>query len=211
LMEQRTKLKKDCMSRYQFLHCIAQQMLNFKEDLAFPPTPTKESCDQTMLGHVPVELAAEDDINNRKNLTCAVCKLEWNICRRKNSKNEIKNMKSGGIAYCKKCNITAHVMLLSKNNGTKIRQVAEGFEDMSCFSIAHTRDGMELWKRYTANDKSSHNRAYNIMHSHPLYERLCAAHGVDPKISRKRMRKDVESDGNNSDTDSDSSKETKAV
>ena len=198
------------LTRHEFFHCVAQQLIEYKDESlssAIPPSPEKESAfDNMKNGHQP-----EGTLPFSK---CAVCNLEVNILKKdmvnKERYKDIKRYKGYGLSRCRLCGIIAHNHMPQQRDntsttsyyGTKIREVEPQFEDMTCYQIAHSNIGYDLWKRLVdnknnnsiSNQKMSANktRSFRVNERHYLYRNLCKVHGVAEGRSRKRNRQEEE-------------------
>jgi Transposase IS4 len=198
------------LKRHEFLWYIAESMLTFKDtrqqsaafvDAAGVTVVTKDT-DITLDGHAPVPCSDH-------NAKCAVCRLDWNIKRLARmgrddwgyrAKSELHVSKRGiasKLSICTKCRITAHPTV--PPNQRKIHSIAD-FKDLTCFQIAHTQAGCEVWKR-----TSDAGRAYMPQMKHTICNRLRELHGLDPLSARKKKRK--RDDYSNNDDDSSRSED----
>jgi hypothetical protein len=190
---QRTVLK-----IHDFLWYISQSMLNFKDTAS---VTTRES-DITLDGHSPM---ACTDYNAR----CAVCRLDWNMERLaaakaggnkgtstrslKQSKREIASK----LVVCTKCRIAAHPTVPPK--ARRIHALEE-IQGLTCYQIAHTASGYQIWKRCLDNT----GRAYNPQMKHPICNHLREQHGLDPTSARKQKQNNASVlDSSSSDSEDD--------
>jgi Transposase IS4 len=201
------------LRRHEFLWYIAQCMLDYKdenvsavEDVSTSVT-TKDTTLPTSLsdGHTPIQCT---DAHAR----CAVCRLDFNIERtakkfiqqqsamssNKKIKQSQKNM-ANQLSTCNKCKITAHPSV--PNMPRKIHGLP-AFEGLTCFQIAHTVEGYDVWKRCNSQE-TTHGRAYMPKMTHPICNNLRELHGLPPLHARKRKRKNIAFNDEDDEEDSD--------
>jgi Transposase IS4 len=184
------------LKRHEFLWYIAQCMLDFKDKesvasntaTATDNTSGITTADSNMKGHSPMACV-------EANARCAVCRLDFNTERkaRKNNSNSEEDARvsrqsakfiTNQLATCSKCRITTHAALPQKKR--KIHNI-DAFKGLTCFQIAHTVSGFELWKR--SDSSSSSGKAYYPQMKHPICHQLRKLHGLqDPMKARKRKR-----------------------
>lgn len=173
------------LTRHEFYYCVAEQMINYKEDNLCTPVVQRMHPNLS----TPDAHTAQTPMN--KEVKCAVCRIEHNILQTHHDKEKHKSVQHlrAGVATCTQCGISAHNTLPKNGDcasyyGTVIREKMEEFQSLTCFQIAHTKCGYELWKR---TDKS--NVAYYPDQTHKLYKELCKAHGVSEAATRKRKKR----------------------
>jgi hypothetical protein len=88
------------------------------------------------------------------------------------------------LLLCKKCGISAHPTI--PQTPRHIHSIQQ-FQGLTCFEIAHTITGMEVWRRC---DVTNTGRAYNPQMKHDVCNQLRELHGLDPTSARKRKRKE---------------------
>ena len=164
------------LSRHDFYWYIAQRMLNYaKHTTTGPQSPEKRQSNAAFAkGHKP-------EASGPKTI-CAVCKVDWNIVRKKQlGKEPPKAGLAKGIARCKDCGIMAHS--LPCTHPRTIHSLAE-FAGLTCFEIAHTKKGFGLWSRCdvgSTNPDDQKKRSYSLKTSHPTYLELLERIGAAPK------------------------------
>jgi Transposase IS4 len=179
------------LKRHEYLWYISQRMLDFKDDTSVDNDNERHqqitSIDLPKLdGHVPT-------VCNEQYKRCIVCRLDFNVlrmARREKGGSADDNKVSQksicrNLAACPKCKITAHSMVLAEPR--KIHDLDE-FKGMTCFQIAHTNQGYQIWKR--VND----NKKYHPNMTHPICEKLRKVHGLEEKQARKRKRESTDDD-----------------
>ncbi len=180
------------LNRREFLLCIAQSMLDYQDNKSLgdpngTETPAiKANPDTEMDRHLPVP-------NKFRNSKCLVCRLDHNIKRqsldsikdelikKETLRNSLQNIEAQ-LAFCTKCRITAHPTIPKKQR--HIHSI-DDFKGLTCFQIAHTQKGFEVWKRNTDNTSG---RAYNPQMTHPICQQVRGLHGLQAKQARKRKR-----------------------
>jgi len=171
---QRTPLK-----RHNFYWCISQRFLNYTEnDTLVLQSPEKKQATAALAnGHKPERASA--------GRMCAVCKTDWNLVRKREGGKPSQLGLTSDVARCQCCGITAHdrPCLLKRT----IHSIAE-WSSLTCFEIAHTKSGFDLWQRSLGD--TTHNiteaedkklRGYNTKTSHPKYLELARKLGAGPK------------------------------
>ena len=161
------------LSRHDFYWYIAQRMLNFAHASSLYQSPEKrQSAAALTRGHRPEKSGPKT--------TCAMCKVDWNIVRKKLGKEPPKAGLTKDVARCQSCGITAHALPCS--NARSIHTLAE-FQGLTCFEIVHTKKGFEMWCRCEEGnqDVDAKKRSYNLKTSHPTHLELAATIGAGPK------------------------------
>ena len=111
-----------------------------------------------------------------KTAKCIVCRLEMNWKPKELGQSKMAT----GVASSKACGIVAHTMLLPSTN-RRIHALPQ-FQNLTCFEIAHSKEGMELFKRV-----SSSKGNYVVNKKHPLYLELRMHHGLSTTRKRKQL------------------------
>jgi hypothetical protein len=199
LLKKRNAAQRPELKHHEFLWYISQRMLNYKEadnernnnNATVSITTRDLDTIATSDGHTPIPCT---DYNAR----CLVCHLDWNIekqvqCKAKASTGE-KSVKkaiykskrniASKLLLCKKCGISAHPTI--PQTPRHIHSIQQ-FQGLTCFEIAHTITGMEVWRRC---DVTNTGRAYNPQMKHDVCNQLRELHGLDPTSARKRKRKE---------------------
>ena len=173
------------LKRWEFYTLIAEYMLNFKD-----PRPNKlaESLQRTAAVsfiegevHTPFQIV----YSKMPNAVCMVCKLEsnWGLKKAGLQKN---------LSYCGTCKLVAHTFIPDPGDDSNRRLIHEQPEcvDKTCWQIAHEQlaklDG--IW-RMKGQGPNSLN--YSVVTSNPIYMRLKAAHGKNPR-KKRRSREEIE-------------------
>jgi len=166
------------MSRHDMYWYIAQRMLNYKEGFSgfnLYRSPEKQQAGTAAArGHKPEKCGPKS--------TCAVCRLDWNLVKKKNKgKDPPKAGLTLDVARCRGCAIVAHDRPCSVLR--TIHSLPE-FKDLTCFEIAHTTKGFNIWHRpndpiEAAGDQKK--RSYNPKTAHPTYIELAKMIGAGPK------------------------------
>jgi hypothetical protein len=146
---------------------------------------------------VSMDLSEHQSIVTKdNNAKCILCRLDHNIERQALVGNNIdddgtrketirqsqKNMWTQ-LLTCTTCRITAHPTIPSKRR--RIHGLSM-FKGLTCFQIAHTKEGYEVLRRN--NNKTG--RAYNPQMKHPICQRVREMHGLQALQARKRKRND---------------------
>jgi hypothetical protein len=151
--------------------------------------------------------------NKNPDAICAVCKVDFNIERlslnnAEDAKRILKESKNGMMTHlstCTKCHIVCHPTIPKKRR--KIHSV-DLFQGLTCFQIAHTIQGFQIWRRnWEKSDASAKNvRSYNPQMKHELCSKVRELYGLPATQARKRKRSDT-SQQNSSVNDSSSEDE----
>jgi hypothetical protein len=154
--------------------------------------------------YLPDHVAVPCDESYRQ---CAICRLDHNTKKlvKKGSDDDTNKLSQDKMAnqlvICSKCRITAHPTLPKEPR--KIHSMKE-FANLTCFQIAHTPVGMQIWQRCDVNASKGHRaRAYNPQMKHPVCQELWQMYGIqsDNNKARKCKAKEVldnEEDNNSS-------------
>jgi len=90
------------------------------------------------------------------------------------------------VSKCRKCNIQVHANFI-EDSKRFIHQQPE-FESLTCFQIAHTSIGRNLWKRPNDDTDQSSRYTYSLNKQSFMYKRLRSLHGLPEEHTRKRGR-----------------------
>ena len=162
------------LSRHDFYWYIAQRMLNCTSQSSCQQSPQKRQSNAAIAGGHKPERTSSKTI-------CAVCKLDWNIVRKKLGKEPPQAGLTRDVARCQACGITAHALPCTTQR--TIHSLAE-FEGLTCFEIAHTSKGFGIWVRSDDDvlpDAAGKKRSYSLKTAHPTYLELAAKIGAVPK------------------------------
>ena len=175
--------------RHEMMSVIAQYMMNFRDltIIASPQLMSGRTNVQDVDGenHVPVVVSS----NNR----CVVCRLE-----------HIMDEKIGGrgmtrcVARCVRCGVLAHPYMPTDSN-REIHKL-ECFQGMSCFQIAHSKEGRDIWKESFQRKR----KQFSINKKNPIVIKLQRLHGFEAAIRDSRKRKKI-ADEDSSDTSDNNS------
>jgi len=151
---------KQRLKRHQYLMYIAQRLLDFPDDEREAEIGEEMSIATMSTGnHIPLEASGRD-------VKCCVCRLEHNM----NSKVGSAGMSDKSVATCSDCGIPAHA-LLKKAPGRIIHTLPQ-FHNVTCFQIAHSKDGRATWERSTTKTsclpKLSHSTVMDLRERHGL-------------------------------------------
>ena len=159
-------------ARMSFMWALSEQMLQYKHDVVpvLVPTARAEVCRMVASGiHVPLQ-------SKQRRYRCCVCQLEVSLS------NEIseRGVKSSSVAKCgcDDCCIAAHTSILRDDN-RKIHSFP-GFENMTCFEIAHQPIMTGLWIPTRIG--------YTTRPKHNIMRQLKRIHGHTPTVRRPRSR-----------------------
>ena len=162
------------MSRHDLYWYVAQRMLNYTEELTLHRSPEKQQAGSALArGHKPEKCGPKS--------TCAVCKLDWNLVKKKNlGKDPPKAGLTSDVARCMDCAIMAHDRPCTV--WRSIHSLPE-FKDLTCFEIAHTTKGFDIWHRSKEPivNVDEKKRSYNPKTAHPTYLELAKIIGAAPK------------------------------
>jgi Transposase IS4 len=184
------------LKRHEFLWYIAQCMLEFKDtkvSAATTATTTATTTASETTATSTIDMRLHQAVPTKdSNAKCAVCKLDHNVERQAASniddditkKETLRKARQNmwtQLSTCTKCRITAHPTIPAK-----VRHIhsIEPFRGLTCFQIAHTKEGYEVWKRN--NNKTG--RTYNPQMTHPICNQVRELHGLQPSQARKRKR-----------------------
>jgi hypothetical protein len=151
------------MKRHEYLWYIAQRMLDFKdttndsEDGEEGTTTVDPSMSALSEGHISIQY-------RNKNAKCAVCKLDYNIQKlalkdtddeemKKDVLHQASRFMGKQLSICTKCNIVTHP---TRPPVTRHIHNIDAFKGMSCFQIAHSKDGYNVWIRGNGNERTIH-------------------------------------------------------
>ena len=175
--------------RHEMMSVIAQYMMNFRDltIIASPQLMSGRTNVQDVDGenHVPVVVSS----NNR----CVVCRLE-----------HIMDEKIGGrgmtrcVARCVRCGVLAHPYMPTDSN-REIHKL-ECFQGMSCFQIAHSKEGRDIWKESFQRKR----KQFSVNKKNPIVIKLQRLHGFEAAIRDSRKRKKI-ADEDSSDTSDNNS------
>jgi Transposase IS4 len=191
------------LKRHEFLWYIAQAMLDYQESATVTvdcaSETTSKSVNISTDGHVP--MACTDSYTR-----CVVCRLDYNTDRKARRNNRRDNQDDGDtadrpekqsqknmtnkLATCSKCRITAHATMPPV---PRLIHSIDAFKGLTCFQIAHTEEGLEVWRRADSKDSS---KVYYPQMKHPICKELRRLHGLDPQQARKRKRAKDKDDDN---------------
>lgn len=113
--------------------------------------------------------------------TCVVCKLDWNLERKKLRKECQKAGLTSDVARCRGCAIIAHDRPCQV---TRTMHSLSEFQGLTCFEIAYATLGFELWNRHQKAltiEVHEKKRSYKPKTSHPTYLELAKRIGAAPK------------------------------
>jgi len=161
------------LSRHDFYWYIAQRMLNYAHSSSLFQSPEKRQSDAALSkGHKPEKSVPKT--------ACATCKLDWNVVRKKIGKEPPKAGLTKGVARCQSCGIAAHAMPCST---ARTIHSLNDFQGLTCFEIAHTKKGFQLWNRCDEPNETTDTkkRSYSLKTSHPTYLELASMIGAGPK------------------------------
>jgi Transposase IS4 len=196
------------LKRYEFLWVIAQCMLDYKDPTTgtVADVVTVTTGDHSSLqfadGHYPLPCS---DPNTR----CAVCRLDYNTERKArghkrsqgastiDNKQLQKNM-ANRLATCARCKIAAHA---TRAPQLRLIHQMEPFKNLTCFQIAHTPEGYQVWKR---GENTGNGKAYYPQMTHPICKKLRELHGLDPQQARKKRKRSDNTTDNTVDDNSSS-------
>jgi len=163
------------MSQHDLYWYIAQRMLNYTEVLPLYQSLQKKEAGMALSkGHKPEKCGPKS--------ICAVCKLGWNLVKKKNNGKEPP--KAGltlDVARCMGCTIVAHDRPCTVRH--TIHSLTE-FKDLTCFEIAHTSKGFDIWHRSKEPLQKDHDekkRSYNPKTAYPTCVELARIIGAGPK------------------------------
>jgi Transposase IS4 len=164
--KQSTNSHRPELKRHEFLWYISQCILEYKDETNATNANTATTTAKESSVHSVVNLKGHQAIpcTLGGNAKCAICKLDHNVQRlaikdeaddstRKGLMQQSLRHISTQLSTCTKCRITAHPTI--PPNPRKIHSIA-AFRGLTCFQIAHTQEGYEVWKRTSAGP-----RAYN--------------------------------------------------
>ena len=172
------------MRRHEHYWYIAQYLCTYKDPYAFVDRPFgSTTADDVPFSreHVCIKLTGVAMPR------CAVCRLEWNWMQATMDKGDMCKY----VSKCRKCNIQVHANFLEDSNRFIHKQPE--FEGLTCFQIAHTAVGRNLWKRSNGVTNPSEGRySYSLNKQSFMYKRLRLLHGMPEEHTRKRDRKQSE-------------------
>ena len=94
------------------------------------------------------------------------------------------------MCSCVSCGLHAHSTVMGID--CKIFSL-EGFENMTCFDIAHSKECIGLWKETISaggsewrGDKLAKVKSYTVMRTHPIFKRLRVLYNLPLVETRKR-------------------------
>ena len=160
-------LHRSMLKRFEFYEYCAQRMLNYKDKES--PIAPERLVTRYQSNHVPSEAV--------KKTKCIVCKLEHGLGLGG------KDLKLGGlttnIVTCATCKISAHNFAVTKKR--KIHSLP-CFEGMTCWQIAHSEVGNQLWLQ----SKGEVGHSYGIQTTHAIYGRLRELYNKPKALAKKR-------------------------
>jgi hypothetical protein len=176
------------LKRHEFFQYIAQSMLNYRERTGNGPTTPeqiRESTSHLFVGdtvHIPTQASS-------RHIRCIVCRLEWHW----KAKELGQGGMSSGVGTCKCCDISAHTAMPRSSN-RKIHQLPI-FRNLTCFQIAHTPEGLDLFRRVQSGKGS-----FQVNYKNPIYLELRKAHGLPIERTNKKAKTNSDSDADADDT-----------
>ncbi|CAB9496595.1 unknown protein [Seminavis robusta] len=187
------------LHRHEFFTVVAEQMMlyfrNEDDDDVGIGTNTvldghfRAAQEQQNTSHYPVAKEA-----GRRNVRCAVCKLERNMNKAIGEKGMAQN-----VVMCSDCPIPAHNHVV-RDDAHRIIHKRSEFKNMTCFQIVHSEAGQRLWKICKGG---SDRVQYKPQQIDPIYQDLLQHHTGE----RTRKRRKHNNDGNN-DEDEDEEEDT---
>ena len=162
-------LGRNKLHRYQFMWVLSEQRLNYKEEVVPVQVPTASASVYRMVTsgvHVPLQ-------SNERRYRCYVCQLEVSLS---NEITERGVKKSVGKCGCADCCIAAHTSI-QYDEKRKIHTFP-GFENMTCFEIAHQPIMNGLWLPTRIG--------YTTRPNHHVMRELKRMHGLTPTVRRPR-------------------------
>jgi len=162
------------LSRHDFCWHVAQRMLNCASPSACIQSPQKRQSNSAIArGHKPERTGSKT--------ICAVCKLDWNLLWKKLGKPPPQEGLTSGVARCQVCGITVHPLPCVAPR--TVHSLAH-FEGLTCFEIAHTSKGFDIWARSDDDvvaDAAGKKRSYSLKTAHPIYIELAEIMGAGRK------------------------------
>jgi len=153
---------------------IGQRVLNCTEQVPMCRSPEKlQAASACAKGHEPEKCGPKS--------TCAVCKIDWNLERKKLGKEPPKAGLTSDVVMCRGCATIAH------DRPCQVTRTTHGspeFQGPTCFEIAHTTKGFHLWnpnQEVQATDKEEKKRSCNPKTSHLTCLELAKRIGAAPK------------------------------
>lgn len=181
------------LKRHDFFQYIFEHMLSYRSPNTIDATQSPEQVRKST-GHLFIGDRVHLPKKSKGGSRCAVCRLEFNWNPKKIGQ---KNLTTA-IGTCKVCGISAHTTLMPSSH-RHIHKL-KVFENLTCFQIAHTCEGMELFRRGVGNKGT-----FQVNEKHPIYAELRTKHGLP--VGRDRKKKQSSSamtlDSNDSTTNSD--------
>jgi len=167
------QLELPVLSRHNMCWHIGQRMLNYTEAAPLCRSPEKLQAGSAYArGHKPEKCGPKS--------ACAVCKIDWNLERKKLGKEPPKAGLTSDVARCRGCAIIAH-----DRPCQVIRTIhtLTAFQGLTCFEIAHTTIGFALWNRNqeATGNAEEKKRSYNPKTSHATFLELAKQIGAAPK------------------------------
>lgn len=161
------------LKRHEFFQYVSQSLLDYREPtLAYgnlsPEQVRQYQAYQYIGDEVHIPRVAD------KGSRCIVCRLElrW--------KKELgQKQMASGVGTCICCNIDAHASLLPSSN--RMIHTLPQFKGLTCFQIAHSPEGMDLWRR-----GQSLKGSYKLDKKHAMYIELRQKHGLPIAGRRKK-------------------------
>lgn len=187
-------LRRSMVKRHEFLWYVAESMLTYtdtRQSAKVHPSVSRE--ESTIASSLDGHAVNCKDPYAR----CAVCKLDYNIQSKaldsqqdavaKAALRQSSKQLCTRLAICTKCRITTHSTIPDKKR--QIHQV-EAFDGLTCFQIAHTKEGYQVWRRNLAKEESGEKniRSYNPQMTHPICNHLREHYGLHPTRARKRKK-----------------------
>lgn len=164
------------LKRHEFFQYIAQSLLDYQEPSDRETTPSPEQVRKNQ-AHLFIGDSVHIPTQSLRGIRCMVCRLE---CHWK-SKELGQEKMTTGVGTCKCCGIHAHTAQPRSSN-RKIHKI-KAFANLTCFQIAHTPEGMDLFRRVSTGKGS-----YQVNEKHPIYVQLRQAHGLPIQRSTKKRR-----------------------